>query len=145
MHRIALSPGAEGCAELIVGTEHTAPHVGSGKIAVLATPVMVNLMEAAALAAVETRLPNGYQTLGIHLNVSHVAATPVGMSVHARAELIEVDGRRLTFQVSAEDENELIGEGTHERIIVDVARFDRRVLEKTSELAQQAKNSAPDT
>lgn len=145
MHRIALSPGAKGRAELIVGTEHTAAHVGSGKIAVLATPVMVNLMEAAALAAVETRLPNGYQTLGIHLNVSHVAATPVGMSVHARAELIEVDGRRLTFQVSAEDEHELIGEGTHERIIVDVARFDRRVLEKTSELAQQAKISAPDT
>ncbi len=145
MHRIALSPGAEGRAELIVGTEHTAAHVGSGQIAVLATPVMVNLMEAAALAAVETRLPNGYQTLGIHLNVSHVAATPVGMSVHARAELIEVDGRRLTFQVSAEDEHELIGEGTHERIIVDVARFDRRVLEKTSGLAQRAKNSAPDT
>jgi predicted thioesterase len=145
MHRIALSPGAEGRAELIVGTEHTAAHVGSGQIAVLATPVMVNLMEAAALAAVETRLPNGYQTLGIHLNVSHVAATPVGMRVHARAELIEVDGRRLTFQVSAEDEHELIGEGTHERIIVDVARFDRRVLEKTSGLAQQAKNSAPDT
>lgn len=145
MHRIALSPGAEGRAELIVGTEHTAPHVGSGQIAVLATPVMVNLMEAAALAAVETRLPNGYQTLGIHLNVSHVAATPVGMRVHARAELIEVDGRRLTFQVSAEDEHELIGEGTHERIIVDVARFDRRVLEKTSGLVQRAKNSAADT
>ncbi len=145
MHRIALSLGAEGRAELIVGTEHTAAHVGSGQIAVLATPVMVNLMEAAALAAVETRLPNGYQTLGIHLNVSHVAATPVGMRVHARAELIEVDGRRLTFQVSAEDEHELIGEGTHERIIVDVARFDRRVLEKTSGLAQRAKNSAPDT
>lgn len=130
MHEIALAPGAKGVAELLVEAEHTAPHVGSGKIAVLATPVMVNLMEAASLAAVEVGLPEGYQTLGIHLEVSHVAATPVGMRVRARAELVKVHDRRLTFRVSAEDECELIGEGTHERVIVDVARFDQRVQKK---------------
>ncbi|NIR29591.1 MAG: thioesterase family protein [Gammaproteobacteria bacterium] len=130
MKQTALTRGAKGSAELVVAHEHTAPHVGSGKIAVLATPVMVNLMEAAALDAVETRLPEGYQTLGIRLEVSHVAATPIGMRVYARAELIKVEGRRLVFRVSAEDEKELIGEGTHERIIVNVARFDQRVAEK---------------
>ena len=130
MKGITLTPGAKGSAELIVGTEHTAPHEGSGKIAVLATPVMVNLMEAAALAAVEKHLPAGYQTLGIRLDVSHVAATPIGMRVHASAELSKVDGRRLTFRVFAEDEKELIGEGTHKRVIVNVEGFDRRIQDK---------------
>jgi fluoroacetyl-CoA thioesterase len=130
MDKILLTLGAKGNAELRVSREHTAPHVGSGKIAVLATPVMVNLMEAAALAAVEKDLPEGHQTLGIHLEVSHVAATPVGMRVRARAELIKVNGRRLTFRIAAEDERELIGEGTHERVIVNVGRFDQRVQEK---------------
>ncbi|MFQ5994545.1 MAG: thioesterase family protein [Acidiferrobacterales bacterium] len=133
MNKIALAPGARGSMELLVAPEHTAPHVGSGEIAVLATPVMVNLMEAAALAAVEEQLPVGHQTLGIRLDVSHVAATPVGMRVRADAELVNIDGRRLTFRVSAEDERELIGEGTHERVIVNVARFDRRVQEKASD------------
>jgi fluoroacetyl-CoA thioesterase len=131
MNRPILVPGAKGSAEMIVAREHTAPHVGSGKIAVLATPVMVNLMEAAALAAVENHLPAGQQTLGIHLDVSHVAATPVGMRVRARAELTKVDGRRLTFRVFAEDECELIGEGIHQRVVVNVARFDQRVQAKT--------------
>ena len=113
-----------------MGNEHTAPHVGSGKIAVLATPIMVNLMEAAALAAVEPHLPAGYQTLGIRLDVSHVAATPVGMRVRAHAELSNVEGRVLTFRVYAEDDKELVGEGTHVRIIVNVENFDRRVRDK---------------
>ena len=132
MKGITLTPGIKGSADLIVGPEHTAAHVGSGKIAVLATPVMVNLMEAAALAAVEAHLPAGYQTLGIRLDVSHVAATPLGMRVHASAELSKVKGRRLTFRVVAEDEKELIGQGTHERVIVDVERFDRRVQDKAA-------------
>ncbi len=132
MSEIKLTPGLRGSADLLVGPEHTAPHVGSGKIAVLATPVMVNLMESAALAAVEGDLPAGYQTLGIRLDVTHVAATPVGMRVRARAELTKVDGRRLSFRVMAEDEREPIGEGTHERVIVNVERFDRRVQEKVA-------------
>jgi predicted thioesterase len=127
-----IKPGLKGSTEILVGTRDTAPHVGSGKIKVLATPVMVNLMEEAALHAVEGLLPEGHQTVGIRLDISHVAATPVGMRVVARAELVKVDGRKLTFRVSAEDEKELIGEGTHERIIVDVARFDRRTREKAA-------------
>lgn len=127
-----LKPGLKGETEIVVGTRDTAPHIGSGKIKVLATPVMVNLMEAAALNAVERLLPKGHQTVGTRLNISHTAATPVGMRVIARAELIEVDGRRLTFRVSAEDEKEPIGEGVHERIIVNVARFDQRTQEKAA-------------
>jgi fluoroacetyl-CoA thioesterase len=127
---LQLEPGMAGNHEVVVGPEHTAPHVGSGKIPVLATPVMVNLMEAAALAAVEAHLPAGHQSLGTRLEVSHVAATPVGMRVRAEAVLLRVDGRRLTFHVRAEDERELIGEGTHERVVVNVERFDRRVQEK---------------
>jgi fluoroacetyl-CoA thioesterase len=128
----ALRPGLIGTAELIVAPEHTAPHVGSGRIAVLATPVMINLMEAAALSAVEHLLPAGHQSLGIHLDVSHVAATPVGLKVIATAELTSVEGRTLAFKVEARDEREAIGGGTHRRVVVNVARFDERVQRKAS-------------
>lgn len=128
-----LKVGLKGTNEIVVGTRDTAPHVGSGKIKVLATPVMVNLMEAAALNAVEGLLPEGHQTVGTRLDISHVAATPVGMQVIAHAELVKVDGRRLTFRVSAEDEKEIIGEGVHERIVVNVERFDRRTREKAQQ------------
>jgi predicted thioesterase len=125
-----LKTGLTGSTEILVDTRDTAPHVGSGKIRVLATPVMVSLMEEAALNAVEGLLPDGHQTVGIRLDISHTAATPVGMRVTARAELVKVEGRRLTFRVSAHDEKELIGEGVHERIVVNVARFDERAQEK---------------
>jgi fluoroacetyl-CoA thioesterase len=125
-----LQIGLSGEAQLVVGEEHTAPHVGSGKVHVLATPVMVNLMEAAALAAAEKFLPAGHQSLGTHLDVRHIAATPVGMRVTARAELVKIDGRNLTFEVATRDECELIGDGTHVRVVVNVARFDQRVQSK---------------
>jgi predicted thioesterase len=99
-------------------------------VRVLATPVMVNLMEAAALAAAERFLPAGHQSLGTHLDVRHIAATPVGMRVSARAELVKIDGRNLIFRVTAEDERELIGDGTHMRVVVNVARFDQRAQAK---------------
>lgn len=127
-----LAPGLKGSTEIVVGTRDTAPHVGSGKIGVLATPVMVNLMEAAALNAVEGLLAPGHQTVGTRLDVRHLAATPVGMRVRARAELVAVDGRRLTFRVAAEDDVEPIGDGVHERIVVDVERFDRRAQQKAA-------------
>jgi len=79
------------------------------------TPVMINVIEAAALAAVEHLLPAGHQSLGIHLDVRHFAATPIGMRIRATAELIAVDGRTLSFQVEAHDEKERIGDGAHER------------------------------
>lgn len=125
-----LRPGLTGASELVVGDEHTAPRVGSGLIRVLATPVMINLMEAAALDAVEALLPAGHQSLGTRLDVTHVAATPVGMRVKAVAEVTAVDGRNVTFRVAAHDERDLIGEGTHVRVVVNVARFDKRVQEK---------------
>lgn len=128
----ALKPGLSGTAEIVVGTRDTAPHVGSGKIGVLATPIMVNLMEAAALQAVERFMPPGYQTVGTHLDVRHFAATPVGMRVRARAELVKVDGRTLTFRIDAEDERERVGEGVHERLIINVERFDQRMQKKLS-------------
>jgi predicted thioesterase len=119
-----------GTVELVVGEEHTAPSIGSGKVRVLATPVMINLIEAAALAAIEHLLPDGYQSLGTHLDVRHLAATPVGMRVRATADVTKVDGRTVTFKVSAADEKDLIGEGTHERVVVNVAKFDQRVQRK---------------
>lgn len=125
-----LHPGLTGSAELVVGDEHTAPRVGSGAIRVLATPVMINLIEAAALAAVEHLLPPGHQSLGTVLHVRHIAATPVGMRVKATATLEKVDGRTLHFRVEARDERELIGDGTHERVVVNVEKFDQRVKRK---------------
>lgn len=125
-----LKAGLSGTAEIVVGTRDTAPHVGSGKIGVLATPIMVNLMEAAALAAVERFMPPGYQTVGTHLDVKHFAATPVGLRVRARADLTRVEGRTLTFAIYAEDEREKIGEGVHERLIINVERFDVRMQKK---------------
>ena len=125
-----IKPGAKGTAELVVGEEHTAPRVGSGKVRVLATPVMINLIEAAALAAVEHLLPPGYQSLGTHLDVHHVAATPVGMRVTATAEVSAIEGRRISFTVKAADEKDTIGHGTHERVVVNVAKFDQRVRTK---------------
>lgn len=125
-----LKAGLSGTAEIVVGTRDTAPHVGSGKIGVLATPIMVNVMEAAALAAVERFMPPGYQTVGTHLDVKHFAATPVGLKVRARAELAKVDGRTLTFYIFAEDDREKIGEGVHERLIINVERFDVRMQKK---------------
>lgn len=125
-----LRPGLVGRAELVVGTNDTAPRVGSGRVAVLATPVMISVIEAAALDAVEHLLEAGKQSLGTHLDVSHVAATPVGMRLTATAELVAVDGRQLTFRVRAEDEVDVVSEGSHSRVVVDVARFDQRVRQK---------------
>jgi fluoroacetyl-CoA thioesterase len=125
-----LTVGLTGAAEIVVGDEHTAPFVGSGRVRVLATPVMINLMEAAALDAVEKLLPAGHQSLGIRLDVGHYAATPVGMRVRATAELVKIDGRTLDFRVEARDEKEAIGDGLHQRVVVNVERFDARVQRK---------------
>jgi fluoroacetyl-CoA thioesterase len=124
--------GAKGHAELMVGEEHTAPRIGSGKVHVLATPVMINLIEAAALSAIEHLLDSGSQSLGTHLDVHHIAATPVGMKVVASAHVTRVDGRKVYFRVEAKDEKDVIGHGSHERVVVNVAKFDQRVQKKLS-------------
>ncbi len=126
-----LKPGLTGHAEMIVGTNDTAPRVGSGAIPVLATPVMISLLEEAALDAVEGLLPAGQQSLGTHLDVSHIAATPTGMKVQATAELIAVDDRKLTFRVEARDSHEIVGTGTHERVVVTRAKFEQRISAKS--------------
>jgi fluoroacetyl-CoA thioesterase len=127
-----IRPGLRGEASLVVGEEHTAPRVGSGRVHVLATPVMINVIEAAALAAIEHLLPEGYQSLGTRLDVRHFAATPVGMRVRAEVEVEKVEGRTVSFRVSVADEKEPIGDGTHERVVVNVGRFDARVQDKVA-------------
>jgi predicted thioesterase len=125
-----LKAGLKGEAELVVGEEHTALRVGSGRVRVLATPLMIALMETAAVAAVEDALAPGQQSVGTHVDVRHLAATPVGMTVRAMAELVKVEGRTLTFRIAAVDEKEPIGEGMHVRALVDAERFDARMQAK---------------
>ena len=123
-------PGLVGQIEMVVHEENTAQHLGSGNVAVLAAPEMIRLMEKAAVAAVDHLLPDGYHTVGVEVNIRHLAATPVGMRVRAQAELVAVEGRKLTFRVEAFDEVERIGEGEHRRAIIDVGRFKERVEAK---------------
>lgn len=125
-----LQPGLVGRAVLVVGAEHTATHFGSGQAEVFATPMMIALMEAAAVDAVEDRLPAGFISLGTHLDVSHIAATPQGARVEANAKLAAVSGRTLTFAVEARDAHEIVGRGTHTRVIVDQARFAAKLAGK---------------
>jgi predicted thioesterase len=129
----ALKEGLTGSAKITVGEEHTAPRVGSGRVHVLATPVMINLMEAAALDAIEALLPAGHQSLGTHLDVGHYAATPVGMGLRATAVVTRLDGRSVEFRVEAFDDRERVGDGTHTRVVVNVERFDQRVQRKLGE------------
>lgn len=133
----AIQPGLKGQVRLVVGEEHTAQHLGSGAVKVLATPQMVLLMERAGVAAVDPLLPPGYRTVGAHLDVRHLAPTPIGFEVEATAELIEVDGRRLTFRVQAHDGVELVGEGTHQRVIINVEKFSERVAQKAGQSTRQ--------
>lgn len=123
----AIVPGLTGEMDITVAEEHTAPHVGSGQVRVLATPVLVNLLEAAALKAMEHFVPAGHQTVGTVLNVRHLAATPVGMKVTAHAQVTRVEGRVLTFRVWADDEVEPVGEGEHQRVIINLDKFDQRM------------------
>ena len=127
-----LRPGLSHTLEVVVHRKDTAAHVGSGVVQVLATPVVINLFESAALRAIEHLLPAGYQSLGTRLDVRHIAATPVGMKVLASATVTRVEGRTVHFRVEARDEKDLIGDGVHERVVVNVAKFDARVQQKLS-------------
>ncbi len=130
MSQQSLKPGLTGELETRVDENNVASHVGSGSAAVFATPAMIALMERASVAAVDPHLPAGQASVGIEIDVRHLAATPLGMTVRARSELLEVDGRRLTFRVEAFDEAEKIGEGRHRRAIIDVERFLAKVAQK---------------
>jgi fluoroacetyl-CoA thioesterase len=108
----------------------TASKWGSGLVPVFSTPALVGLMESAAVAALTGQLSSGQTSVGARIDVRHLAATPVGMQVHARAELTAVQGRKLVFKIQAWDEVELIGEADHERYVVDEARFLGRIQAK---------------
>lgn len=128
-----IDPGASVTQSTLVLDKHTAPHVGSGLAKVLATPVLVNLFEAAALAVIEPLLPPGTQSLGTRLAIKHTAATPTKMLVTVTATLTKIDGRLISFDLIANDEVEQIGSGTHDRVVVDIENFDRRVQLKTKD------------
>ena len=110
-------------ARKTVEHKDTAAAMGSGDVTVFATPAMILLMEEAARLAVQSALPPGTTTVGTVVNVQHMAATPMGMKVQATAALTGINGRRLTFEVEARDENGVIGKGSHERAVIDVERF----------------------
>ncbi len=125
-----MNPGDEGTAEMVVEAADCAAAMGSGSLQVLATPRMIALMERAACAAVEAGLQPGQTTVGVHLDVEHIAATPIGANVTARALLERVEGRTLHLTLSAQDERETIGRGSHRRVVVDSIRFMEKVGKK---------------
>jgi predicted thioesterase len=127
---VTLTPGLSGESEAQVSEADTAARWGSGLVPVYATPALVGLMENASVKAITPHLPAGKTSVGGRIDVRHQAATPIGMRVRARAELVEVDGKRLVFRVKAWDEVELIGEATHVRFVVDEARFVARAQAK---------------
>ena len=118
-----LSTGLKAEKTELVTKDNTAIKFGSGSVAVYATPAMVGLMEGACVAVVDPLLPKAMSTVGIDLSVKHLAATPIGVTVWAVAELLEINGRRLIFKVEAFDNKEQIGKGTHERYIIDIEQF----------------------
>jgi predicted thioesterase len=129
---MALTPGLVGEATVRVTEALTAARYASGLVEAYATPAMVGLMENAAVEATRTHLAPGETTVGTELTIRHLAATPVGMSVRARAELVGVNGRKLDFRVEVWDEVEKIGEGTHVRMVVNEGRFGDRLRQKLS-------------
>ena len=124
---MALQTGLKGESTTTVVHENTAAAVGAGGVEVFATPMMIALMENAAWRAVAGSLPEGDVTVGTLVNVKHLAATSLGQQVRAVAELTEIDGRRLVFHVEAFDEQKKVGEGIHERFIVNLERFLQRL------------------
>ncbi len=127
---MSLQPGLTFEARTVVSSANMASAVGSGGVDVFSTPMMIALMENAAYSAVQPHLGAGETTVGTMLNVKHLAATPVGMGVRAVARLDVVEGKRLLFTVEAYDEREKIGEGTHERFVVNLERFVGRAAQK---------------
>ncbi|MCR5548320.1 MAG: thioesterase family protein [Bacteroidales bacterium] len=125
-----LETGIKGRQDDVVTEDKLARNVGSGLVRVYATAMMIALTEKAAVLSVEPFLEEGQGTVGTLVNMSHVSATPLGMKVWAETELVEIDRRKLTFKVAAYDERGLIGEGTHERFIIDNRRFQEKAESK---------------
>lgn len=128
--------GAEGMTTIMSTEETSAQVLGSGILEVFSTPIMIAIMENAAMKAVENQIPEDYATVGISMNVRHLAATPIGKKVWAKAKLIEVKGKKLTFQVEAYDEIDKIGEGIHERYIVPEYSFVEKCSSKYNKVLE---------
>lgn len=122
--------GIIGKGEIVVTKDVTAAAIGSGMVDIFATPMMISLMENTCAKSVASHLQADESTVGTHVNVSHCAATPIGMKVYCESELIEIDRRKLTFKVTAYDERGLIGEGLHERFIIDSKKFQAKINSK---------------
>ena len=129
-----LWPGLKEEKTYPVVDEQTAIHVGSGATRVLATPWMIAFMERVSHGLLADRLPEGYSSVGVWINVRHLAPTPVGGTVRVISEIQEIDGLRVSFSVEAWDEQEKVGEGVHQRMVIDEARFLRRVMAKRESL-----------
>jgi fluoroacetyl-CoA thioesterase len=128
---MVIEVGAKGIATLMVGHEHLASSFKDALLPpVFATPMMVRLMENAALNAIRSQFGPHESSVGTAITLHHLAATPEGMRVRAEAEVTAVDGRRITFAVTAYDEVEMIGRGTHERVVINLTRFAARLAEK---------------
>lgn len=132
-----LAVGLRHREQLTVESRHTVPEVDSAwpgfqdMPPVLATAMMVAFIEQTCIMGLRPFLTPAQRTVGIHVDVGHLAATPAGMKITAEVELIEIDGKTLLFKVSCQDEAGLIGEGTHRRAIIDVARFMQRLQAKS--------------
>lgn len=122
--------GIKGAAETVVVYENTAAAVGSGALEVFSTPSMIALMEKASRELVQPYLEEGQSTVGTRLEVSHVAASPIGAHIRAESTLVEIDRRMLTFEVKVYADGELIGEGRHQRCIIYAERFMEKALAK---------------
>ena len=126
-----LEVGIRGQKETIVTKQNTAAGIGSGSLEVFSTPIMILLMEESCFMSVSDKLDEGFTTVGISVDVKHLSATPLGMKVEINSELIKIDGRALTFKVEAYDEKGLIGEGIHERFIVNNEKFQSKTDSKS--------------
>lgn len=128
-----IQPGMSKEETFLVEEQHTAIHVGSGSLRVLATPWMIAYMERVARKFLGELLPQGYSSVGVHVDVSHLAPSPVGSQVKARVEILSVEGSKINFIIEAWDEEEKIGTGQHQRVVIDEARFLRRVAAKSKD------------
>jgi predicted thioesterase len=127
-----IQPGMTNETTFMVEEKHTAVHVGSGTLRVLASPVMITFMERVSRQLLDKHLPKGYSNVGIHVDIRHIAPSPMGANVLVKCEVIEVDGIRVSLKVQAKDEQEVVGEGNHKRVVINVDRFLRRVKAKAN-------------
>lgn len=125
-------PGVKREEMFVVGATNLATHVGSGSVSVLSTPSMISFMEATALRLLAAHLPAGYSSVGIQVNVSHLAPSLPGAAIRVTAEVLHQEGSQVEFAVQAWDASELVGEGTHRRVIIDEARFLKRLAAKAA-------------